>query len=183
MLGVYPRECGRTHRQSMSKYGHLTPSRVGSSSNKPQNRRQDQSSTSGPIERVFSASHLFSLTSCDHQKQSAFFTRLPLEIRYHIYSYILPENRCLWVRLVDAKERFHREPDLSETKQGRKRAVSNYKYMEHFPCTKKPRDNCFNICPASCCSITGKGFWSRVAMDRDVPHHDSLSLMQVCERM
>ncbi len=183
MLDVFPRECGRTHRKSMSENGHLDPSFTISSGNKYQIWRQDQSSTSEPIERVFSTSHLFGLTSCDDQKQSTFFTRLPLEIRYRIYSYVLPENRCLWVRLLDKKETLNGGPDLPEPRQGRRRAVSNYKYMEHFPCIKKPLDNCFNISLASCCSITGKGFWSRVAMGRDVPHRDSLALMQVCEKM
>lgn len=107
------------------------------------------------------------------QKCSAFFTRLPLEMRCKVYSFVLPPHRRLWVRPVSN----------SLAVDGDGKAVS-HRVLEHFPCKTPPSDTTW-ICPngATCCFQTGTGFFNHVEVNGVQPDADSLALMQTCKQM
>jgi hypothetical protein len=107
------------------------------------------------------------------QKQSPFFTRLPLEIRYYIYSFVLPEEKRIWAR---PSQHQKRPPSCD----GRTPAVVDY-----FPCTTPPLDLTWTA-PRKrghCVGRSFTGFFDKVKAHRTQPHMDTLFLMKTCQKV
>ncbi len=180
MLEIYHRNCGRALRESASPHhSHLDPpSQLDSVA------EHQADAESKMRERTFSALHLFGRREYASQTESGFFARLPLEIRCQIYSYVLPHDRRLWVRLLDAKRSDRTVGGSSQHKHRKSRMITlQHARIEHFPCEKPPSDNSFTVSTGGCCSSSDRGFWGRVATNHSTPHQDSLSLMKTCGRM
>jgi hypothetical protein len=94
---------------------------------------------------------------------SLLFTRLPLEIRFRIYSLVMPPHRRLWVR-----------PAPHDARHGR---------LEHFPCSKPPGDTSWIFARGRCCTGVNNNFFEHVRANGVQPHEDSLSLMKTCQQM
>ncbi|KXX75046.1 hypothetical protein MMYC01_207766 [Madurella mycetomatis] len=107
------------------------------------------------------------------QKYSAFFTRLPLEMRCKIYSFVLPLHRRLWVR-----------PALSSHAVNEDSQAVPHRVLNHFPCKTPPSDTTWTYPNGSaCCLQTSPGFFTYVEIYGVQPDADSLALMQTCQQM
>ena len=114
-------------------------------------------------------------TAKSAQSQSPLLTLLPLEIRNHIYSFVLPPQSRVWVRYRP----------LERTK-GRLRSNNSGGRLplEHFPCREVPSDMRYTERYEHCgCNETYIGFFGRVDTLGLQPHQDTLSLIKTCQRM
>ena len=96
-------------------------------------------------------------------QQSPFFTRLPLEVRFRIYSLAMPQHPRLWVR-----------PASRHTFDGR---------LEHFPCRRPPEDTAWMAHGGRCCIPVNNNFFEHVRATGVQPHQDSLALMRSCRQV
>ncbi|KAK4450336.1 hypothetical protein QBC34DRAFT_324511, partial [Podospora aff. communis PSN243] len=124
-------------------------------------------------DRLIDVGLLLRGSAASDQKQSLFFTRLPLEIRCHIYSFVLPEEKRVWVRPSP-----HRK--CTRSNDGGTAAV-----IDHFPCTTPPLDLTWTA-PRKrghCVGERHTGFFDKVKAHRTQPHMDTLLLMKTCQRV
>ncbi|KAK0619511.1 hypothetical protein B0T14DRAFT_209660 [Immersiella caudata] len=112
-------------------------------------------------------------TSCSDQKQSSFFSRLPLEIRHHIYPFVLPKERRIWVRPSPHRRRIL--PNARNTPV----------FIDHFPCTTPPSTLTWSGRRRAgyCVPPRHFGFFEKTKAHRTVPHTDTLFLMRTCQRV
>lgn len=132
--------------------------------NRPQEAqaRHTEPKTDAARQRTISIECMADNTKSTRQT-SLLFTRLPLEVRFRIYSLVMPPHRRLWVR-----------PALHDTRSGR---------LEHFPCSKPPGDTSWIFSPGRCCTGVKNNFFEHVRRHGVQPHKDSLSLMKTCQQV
>src|SRR4051812_38030888 len=92
------------------------------------------------------------------RQQSQFFTWLPIEIRFRIYTLVMPHHRCLWVR-----------PAASHM---------DNKRLEHFPSKTDP--TWMPSARSRICNGSYNTFFDLVLANEIEPDRDSLALMQTC---
>jgi hypothetical protein len=93
-------------------------------------------------------------TAMSAQSRSHFFTRLPLEIRNHIYTFAPPPQRRDWVR--------YRPMGMIKGPLGLTNSGGSLP-LEHFPCREVPFDMTYTRKYEHCgCEETYTGFFGRV---------------------
>jgi hypothetical protein len=97
------------------------------------------------------------------RQKSLMFTRLPLEVRFRIYSLAMPQHRRLWVRRASR--------DMNDRR------------LEHFPCARPPADTSRVASPGCCCVGVKNNFFEHVRANGVQPHRDSLALMRTCRQV
>lgn len=124
-------------------------------------------------DRVLDMSPFLEQTSLSEQEGSAFFCRLPIEIRFLIYSFVLPESKQVWARVTPS---FVPRARASSTVE----AVC----IEHFP-VRSPQTDLTWIpeSPGACCAASSRGFFGRAQAYGMRPHEDALAMMKTCQRM
>ncbi|KAK1760030.1 hypothetical protein QBC47DRAFT_410708 [Echria macrotheca] len=127
-----------------------------------------------PYDRILDMSKLLRQTEVSDQTQSPFFTRFPPEIRSLIYSYVLPEDKRIWVR-----------PSPEQTAITMPSAKGGSLWIEHFPCPTTPTDLSWVDAPfpSACCAPVRTGFYGRVMARGLRPHADTLAMLKTCLRM
>ncbi|KAK1772018.1 hypothetical protein QBC33DRAFT_173100 [Phialemonium atrogriseum] len=133
---------------------------------------------------VFDMLPLTNGLNVDDQLDSTFFTKLPLEVRCHIYSYVLPAERRLWVRAAKRSSTAHQGHSGAPGRAGHSGDEPEpQRYLQHFPTATVALDTTYPARLGSCCSDTGNSFWKCVSLGRFPVHHDSLSLMRTCKQV
>jgi hypothetical protein len=165
---LYERLCARPSRTLLASWKNLK--------REPRSKPAEPSPPALPRhEGLIDVGPLLQGTAMSAQSQSPFFTRLPPEIRNHIYSFVLPPQKRVWVRyrpLVMIKG-----PLGSANSGGRLP-------LEHFPCREVPSDMRYTKRYEHCgCEETYTGFFGRVDTLGLQPHQDTLSLVKTCQRM
>ncbi|KAK1835648.1 hypothetical protein QBC39DRAFT_148259 [Podospora conica] len=124
-------------------------------------------------DRVLNMSPFLQPTSLSKQQDSALFSRLPLEIRLLVYSFVLPESKQVWVRVTPP---FPSPARASYTGD----AVC----IEHFPVRSPPTDLTWTAeTTGACCAAPSRGFFGRAQAHKMRPHEDALAMMKTCQRM
>jgi len=121
-----------------------------------------------PFDRILDISRLLrqAMTASD-QSHSPFFTRLPLELRSKIYSYVLNPSKRIWLR-----------PSPHQiTKSGRGGSL----WIEHFPSQWTPKD--LARINAGCCAAARTGFFGQVNASDLQPDSDTLALIKTCQKI
>lgn len=125
------------------------------------------------LDRVLDMSHFLQQNSVSQQEQSAFFRRLPLEIRLLIYSFVLPESKQVWARVTP-----------SFVPRARASSTVDAVCIEHFP-VRSPQTDLTWISESrgACCAAPSRGFFGRAQAYGMRPHDDALAMMKTCQRM
>jgi len=127
------------------------------------------------MERLIDLSAVWRRDGTYDQSQSLFFTRLPIEIRYHIYSLVLPPEKRIWVR---------KSPYMHPRRASSRKRNDPY-IVEHFPCVNV-LSNLTWLAPREKYECTRRmyaDFFGHVNDRRVEPHMDTLSLLKTCQRM
>ena len=130
--------------------------------------------TNPPLERILDISRLLrQATTASDQRCSPFFTRLPLEIRSQIYSYVLPPGKRVWLRLSPHQI----------TKSGQGGSL----WVEHFPCQRAPKGSILvhtaGYISSTFCGPARTGFFGQLNAGDLQPHSDTLAMIKTCQLM
>ncbi|KAK3350245.1 hypothetical protein B0T25DRAFT_262645 [Lasiosphaeria hispida] len=155
MQNIFGSLCGRR----MPKYRHIQ-------GHDPELRKLTPYEQS----RIFDLKPLINQTDTSPQEDSLFFSRLPLEIRCHIYSFVIPKHRRLWVQRRLRSGKVPGGPDEDS-------------HIEHFPVRQLPNDMTCSYTGGVCCLNTFVGFFQHLEGRVVFPHDDSLVLMSTCQRI